>query len=358
MHFGIFSNGFRPHTTAAQSYDEDIREIVLADKLGFRDVYISEHHGEPPYINRVDTIPVPELMMCKAAALTTQIRMGSAVRLAHIQHPLDVAIQGAVTEHLLGKGRFIFGFGTGFPSPLFSEERGLTFEDRHARLQESLEFIEKCWTSDEIFDWDGEHWQAKGVVALPKPLSGAHMPMVTATDTEAIIKMSAERGYGMLTAFLESAERVRAKGDQYEQFAGAAGIAGARKNILASRCVYVADSYEEALEDLRPAVAYETSIQAERGFLKVIKKLLNLDVPNDERAIDVLAGAGLYLLGEPDRIAGQIRDLYEASGGFGTFLIVSGKDWASSEKRARSMTRFMEEVAPQLRPLEPEDAAG
>jgi len=194
------------------------------------------------------------------------------------------------------------------------------------------------------------------VVALPKPLSGAHMPMVTATDTDAIIKMSAERGYGMLTAFLESAERVRAKGDQYEKYAAAVGIAGARKSILASRCVYVADSYEQALEDLRPAVTYETSIQAERGFLKVIKSLLNLDVPNDEGAIDVLAGAGLYLLGEPDRIAGQIRDLHNACGGFGTFLIVTGKDWANSEKRARSMTRFMEEVVPQLQHLEPEDA--
>ena len=67
MDFGIFSNGFRPHSTAAQTYDEDIYEIVLADQLGFRDAYISEHHGEPPYINRVDTIPMPELLMAKAA---------------------------------------------------------------------------------------------------------------------------------------------------------------------------------------------------------------------------------------------------------------------------------------------------
>ena len=70
MEFGIFSNGFRPHTTAAQTYEEDLREIVLADELGFRDAYISEHHGEPVYIDTVDTLPIPELLMCKAAALT------------------------------------------------------------------------------------------------------------------------------------------------------------------------------------------------------------------------------------------------------------------------------------------------
>ena len=31
MEFGIFSNGFRPHTTAAQTYnEEDLREIGVA----------------------------------------------------------------------------------------------------------------------------------------------------------------------------------------------------------------------------------------------------------------------------------------------------------------------------------------
>ena len=119
MEFGIFSNGFRPHTSATQTYAEDIYEIVLADELGFRDCYISEHHGEPPYIGNVDTIPVPELLMCKAAGLTKRIRMGAAVKLIHLHHPVDVAIQAAVTDHLLGHGRYIFGFGSGFNSPLF-----------------------------------------------------------------------------------------------------------------------------------------------------------------------------------------------------------------------------------------------
>src|SRR5271154_6097683 len=124
MEFGIFSNGFRPHTTASQTYEEDLAEIVLADQLGFRDAYISEHHGEPVYIGKVDTLPVPELLMCKAAALTKRIRMGSAVKLIHLHHPVDVATQAAVTDHMVGGGRFIFGFGSGFPTPPVAGERG------------------------------------------------------------------------------------------------------------------------------------------------------------------------------------------------------------------------------------------
>lgn len=103
MEFGIWSNGFRPHTSAARTYEEDLFEIVLADQLGFRDAYISEHHGEAVYLDKVDILPAPELLMCKAAALTKQIRMGAAIKIAHLQHPVDVAIQAAVTEHLLGQ---------------------------------------------------------------------------------------------------------------------------------------------------------------------------------------------------------------------------------------------------------------
>src|ERR1700722_18729068 len=117
MEFGIFSNGFRPHTTASQTYEEDLAEIVLADQLGFRDAYISEHHGEPVYIGKVDTLPVPELLMCKAAALTKRIRMGAAVKLIHLAHPVDTAIQAAVTDHVVGGHPLYLQLRLGLPQP-------------------------------------------------------------------------------------------------------------------------------------------------------------------------------------------------------------------------------------------------
>ncbi len=357
MEFGIFSNGFRPHTSAGRTYDEDIHEIVLADRLGFTVAYISEHHGEPPYIGRVDTIPAPELMMCKAAALTSRIRMGAAVKLIHLHHPLDVAVQAAVTDHMIGGGRFIFGFGSGFPLALFSEERGLAYEDRHARLAESLDFILKCWSSDEPFDWDGEHWRGTGVVALPKPPAGAETPMATATESDPMLRTAGERGYTLLSAFLEPAPRLEAKGEKYARAGRAAGRASPLRDIAASRLVYIAGSERQAIEDLRPFVTHEVGLQAERGFLKMLKNLFGLDVPNNEHAIDALVESGFYILGEPDSVAERLADFHDQSGGFGTLLIVTGKDWATRDKRDRSMRRFMEEVAPQLRDLEPPDPA-
>jgi len=47
MEFGIFSNGFRPHTSAQQTFEEDLQELILADQLGYRVLlssYVIEHH--------------------------------------------------------------------------------------------------------------------------------------------------------------------------------------------------------------------------------------------------------------------------------------------------------------------------
>jgi limonene 1,2-monooxygenase len=353
MEFGIFSNGFRPHTSASQTYEEDLAEIVLADQLGFRDAYISEHHGEPVYIGKVDTLPVPELLMCKAAAVTKRIRMGAAVKLIHLAHPVDTAIQAAVTDHVIGGGRFIFGYGSGFPNPLFAGERGLTHEDRHERLREALDLILKCWTAKEPFDWNGKHWRGKNIVATPQPLHPPHMPMATATDTESMIDLAGARGYMQLMAQLEPPGSIRRKGDRYARAAKAAGHDAPLKDITVARYVWIADSRREAMDDLRADINYELGYQMKRGLIRLIKSNYDLGIKGDEVTFDQLAEVGIYYIGDPDTVAKQLREFYEAAGGFGTLLIVTGKKWATREKVFRSMRLFMDHVAPQLRGLVP-----
>jgi alkanesulfonate monooxygenase SsuD/methylene tetrahydromethanopterin reductase-like flavin-dependent oxidoreductase (luciferase family) len=353
MEFGIFSNGFRPHTTASQTYEEDLAEIVLADQLGFQYAYISEHHGEPVYIDKIDTLPVPELLMCKAAALTKQIRMGAAVKLIHLAHPVDTAIQAAVADHVIGGGRFIFGFGSGFPNPLFAGERGLSHDDRHARLRESLDLILKCWSAPEPFDWDGKYWKGKNIVATPRPLVLPHMPMAIATETEAMIELAAARDYMLLAAQLEPAGSIRKKADRYARAARAAGKIGPLEKLTVARYVYLADSRRDAMDDLRADINNELGYQMKRGLIRLIKSNHDIGLKGDEVTFDQLAEAGVYFLGDPDTVARELREFYEASGGFGTLLIVTGKKWATQEKVFRSMRLFMDHVAPKLRDLVP-----
>ncbi|HLG74529.1 MAG TPA: LLM class flavin-dependent oxidoreductase [Chloroflexota bacterium] len=349
MEFGLFSNGFRPHTTASQTYDEDLYEIVLADELGFREVWISEHHGEPVYIDKVDTIPIPELLMAKAAGQTKHIRMGPAVKLIHLYHPVDTAQLCAVTDHLLG-GRYMFGFGSGFPQKLFSEERGLSYDDRYPRMLEALELIQKCWTSPEPFDWDGQYWQAKGVTALPKPLQQP-MPIAVATTTEDTIKMAGERGYTLLSAGFDAPPNLRRKADWYARAALAAGRSRPLETLTVASFVYVADSVQQAVEDLRPAVTLELGYQKKRGLLRFVLSPFNIQKDIEDITLDDLIELGIYNVGDPETVYNRLKRYYDECGGFGTLLLFAGKDWATREKRSASLRRFMSEVAPRLADL-------
>ena len=82
----------------------------------------------------------------------------------------------------------------------------------------------------------------------------------------------------------------------------------------------------------------------------MLKRVYGLEVPNNANAIEALTESGFYIVGEPDNVAAEIKQYYDA---FGTFLIVTGKDWATRQHRDRSMRRFWQDVAPQLRHLDP-----
>jgi hypothetical protein len=85
----------------------------------------------------------------------------------------------------------------------------------------------------------------------------------------------------------------------------------------------------------------------------MLKANFNLEVPNDERAIDVLVEHGMYVVGSAQEVRRKLETFHQECGGFGTLLIVAGKAWATREKREASMRAFMTEVAPHLRRLGP-----
>jgi limonene 1,2-monooxygenase len=357
MDFALFINGLRPDATAEAAFEQDLREIVVADELGFTEAWVSEHHAERIYLpGSVQVLPAPEMLLCRAAGLTSQIRLGPAVRVLHTQHPVDLAEQAAAADHVIGGGRYMFGFGSGFPNAHFSTSRGLAHDERSGRGDEALEIILKCWASDEPFDWDGRYFQLRDVMVLPKPLARPHMPMLTATFTDAKLRMAGARGYGLLGA--PTAPDLRRASDIYCEAARDAGVEEPLRHIRATRFVFVADSVAEATELMRPAVEWELGLQRARGIqlnaslddLGADKKPLEAGMgPTFEELIDL----GIYTIGDPDTVVERLTEFHEESGGFGTLTLVMGKSWTTAERREESLRRFAAEVAPRLRHLGP-----
>jgi limonene 1,2-monooxygenase len=352
MEFGLFSeSGHRHNLVAAKTYQEDLDEVVLADQLGFREAWIAE----PNHV-RSNTVTHASFLMCKAAALTEQIKFGSAIRQLPLHHPVDLVQEANMCDQVT-QGRYLFGYGgTHLASHEQLRMRGIEIapEETRAMVYESIDIIMKCWTSEEPFDFEGRFWHGREVHVLPKPFQQPHPPIAAAcTGTEETIALAAEHGFiPLFGRGSDAAPDIRRMGDTYVRYAEAAGRAPSRKSFHAAHVVYVGETDAEAVEDVREGL----SILLEER--KVEGPYLLRQVPPggtlDDLTYDYMRETGYYWVGSPDTIYRTIKDYYDESGGFGTLLIFSGLPIASIEKINRSMRLLMEEVAPRLADLDPD----
>ena len=137
MHIGLFSNGERRNQVASISYEEDLHEVIVADDLGIQEAWISEH-GTFVGFHSPDQLPCADPFICKAAALTKQIRMGPGIRPLPYFHPLQVATDAAVCDHLTN-GRYMAGFGVGLGSK--TPQRGPLPGDQRAMVREAIDLF-------------------------------------------------------------------------------------------------------------------------------------------------------------------------------------------------------------------------
>lgn len=341
MRFGIWSNGLRDRAIAADIYDLDLEEIVAADRLGYEEAWVSEHIGGP-----ANAVPNAELLIAKAAGLTSRICMGTAVRLLPLYNPIDVATGAAMLDHLL-RGRYLFGFGSGITFFKNMEQRGLTNDMRHAMVRESLDFVLKCWTSPEPFDWNGTYWHGTSIKTLPRPYQKPYMPIAVATSQDSMLQLAGARGWTSMYGQFSGPEAIDEKARVYTDAAAAAGLPADRAKITVARHIHVSDDVQTAREELRsgvePAIEFWKKYNPER-FVSYMPPSGRIE----DITYDSTFESGLFIAGDPETVYRKLRDVYERSGGFGTLLVVMGKDWSTSERRVRSLERFMHEVAPRL----------
>jgi alkanesulfonate monooxygenase SsuD/methylene tetrahydromethanopterin reductase-like flavin-dependent oxidoreductase (luciferase family) len=346
MKLGIFSNGQRHNQLAADSYAQDLLEVIAADELGYDEAWISEHVG----VHRIDTQPAPELFIAAAAQRTSHIRMGVGVRVLPLYHPVDVATVASACDHMTG-GRYMFGFGPGAAGDLQTRQRGIPGVERHPRMMESLDLILKCWTATEPFDYDGQFFHGQSINVLPKPLQKPYMPISMASTTPSAVEWAGRSGFGLLTSQYESPSSLAELAATYLRGAAERNLPLTRDRLTVSRQIYVSDSVRQARDELRPTAGQDMEdIRTHFGFL--FSHYLPSSGSIDDVNFDQLADGGMFIVGDPDTVSRQLCDLYRECGGFGHLLLVMGKDWGTLDNRLRSLRLFKEEVWPRLAGLE------
>ena len=108
---------------------------------------------------------------------TSRIKIGSMVNGMHFRHP-SITAKMAVTLDHISDGRSYLGLGAGW----FEEEadaHGIelgTMKERMDRFDEGLEVIVSLLTN-EVTDFEGEHYQLKGALSEPKAVQKPHPPI-------------------------------------------------------------------------------------------------------------------------------------------------------------------------------------
>ncbi|HEX4195693.1 MAG TPA: LLM class flavin-dependent oxidoreductase, partial [Stellaceae bacterium] len=205
MRFGLFSNGQRRNAVARTSYEEDLQEVILADALGIDEAWISEHGVFVSY-HAPDQLPSADPFICKAAALTKRIKMGPGIRALPYFHPLQVATDAAVCDHLTD-GRYMAGFGLGIGDG--GGLRGKLPAPQREMMREAIDIILKAWQSPEPFDWEGQVWQGKDWKIIPKPLTQPRPDVgIACARTDTTLEIAAEKGFFPLMSWTNPADQI------------------------------------------------------------------------------------------------------------------------------------------------------
>src|SRR5262245_11190642 len=194
MKFGLFYQlPCAPEQNEMTRYHETIEQIVYADELGFDTAWLVELHFNRPF----SFMPAPLILAAANAQQTQRIRLGTAVSLLPLQHPLRTA-EDAATVDILSQGRLEFGVGRGTIA-LHFQGFDVSRDESRERFEEALAIIEQAWTQDTCA-FEGKYFQIPPTMVAPKPLQMPHPPLRIAANSPETAAFAGERGYAVLVA--------------------------------------------------------------------------------------------------------------------------------------------------------------
>jgi alkanesulfonate monooxygenase SsuD/methylene tetrahydromethanopterin reductase-like flavin-dependent oxidoreductase (luciferase family) len=388
MRFGYFMPTYQ--LNGEQSYRELLlragAETQLAERLGFSEVWLAEHHfgGEG-----WDIAPNPIMTGAYLANLTERIRIGLAAVILPNWHPLRVAEDVALLDHMTN-GRVEVGVGRGITNRELTN-LNLVGADRRdpdrnwAYFLESVEILKKAWT-EESFTWEGEffNFPAKGVkdsyaawwprdprwrneddeyvgmTILPKPLQRPYPPLWNTVDRTPGFKVAAEHGMRPI-AWLRSTLALR---EAFEVYRDSASEVQGRELRIGEDCAllrtcFVAETMEEARRIAGPAIeqlygGYLGGIRARSIYAEPGETLAPAE-PGDSWW-DFLYERDHLFVGTPESVAEQLARVRDTAG-LEHLLMFNWLPGVSAEQSSASLELFAEQVMPQFS-ADPEPVAG
>lgn len=311
-----------------------------ADELGFDSIWCAEHHFSTyGYLSR------PLMYAVHLANNTKRIRVGSAVVVLPLHHPLIVAEEIA-TADLLSNGRLDVGLGRGY-QPYEFKRLGHDLSESRDRFEEAVDILLLAFKG-EPFSYDGKHYQFEETTVLPAPVQQPRPPIWVVGQSAESITATAKRGFNLVSGgFGVPIEQLRAFRQTLDEVVTDPAMR-AKMRISTQRPVYVTEDeseipaiVEQARWNMRVTLSLRQGLQRiENG------RAIAVPMDNEPSTEDLLER--YFVIGTPHTCIKRIEALRDAMG----IDHFNGSFWfgdVAQDKVLRSMRLFSEQVMPAFR---------
>lgn len=164
MEFGMFHEFQRlPGASEASSFADSLAQVDEAERLGLDAMWLAELHFAPER----SVLASPLIIAATIAQRTRRMKIGTAVQVLPLCHPLRLAEEVATVDQLSG-GRLIFGVGrSGFAHTYATY--GVDYGESRERFTEVLAILKRAFT-EERFSHRGRYYAYDNVRLAPRPL--------------------------------------------------------------------------------------------------------------------------------------------------------------------------------------------
>src|SRR6267143_5163206 len=176
MEFGLFAEQTRRGASQDDAFREMFALVDAAEAWGLDVFWLAEMLINPTR----SVLSAPLLVASWIAARTRRLRVGTAVQLLPLNHPLRVAGEVTTLDHL-SQGRFDFGIGRS-GSPRAYDALGVPYGESQERFFEALEIMLEAWKG-ERFTYEGKFYRFTDVAVAPRPYRLPHPPLRMAATT-------------------------------------------------------------------------------------------------------------------------------------------------------------------------------
>jgi len=348
-----------PARSFTETLAEDTEKSLLADKLGFTELWLGEHFSATS-----EPIPSPMMFMATLLPRTKNLAFGTGVICLPHHDPVIVAAEAAQFDHM-SRGRFMLGVG---PGGLFSDFELFRQTDvgiRNRKVVEAIRIMQQIWSQDPPYEIDGEFSNVRlkdavipelGIGYMPKPYQkgGPPISISLASPHSSSARTAAQNGWGILSANIIPTYSVASHWAVYSKACAEAGKRASGEKWRVARNVMVAPSDAEAHDRVfgekasnRYLFDYVRTVLHGVGKLIVMKP--RPDMPDAEATVEAII-EGCTLHGSPKTMLDKLVAFRDEVGPFGS-LLMTGVDWLGPNEawEKQSMQLMAEDVMPRFR---------